>query len=315
VLASNRFYSGPRPQHVDRFTVDIGANTATVFHQVLSGATDFAMAPPQYFAERAQEVARRFGVNKSQFFVVPSPGVRSFMLNTSRPLFRENVKLRQAVNFAVDRKALTRELGPFAGTVSDQFIPPTMPGYKAARIYPLDRPDLRRARALASGRTRSRKAVLYTLSTPVDVAQAEVLRQNLARIGLALEVKQFPIQVLFEKLSTPGEPFDIGRVSWGGLLDPAFLAFLFDGRNIGQPASGNWSYFNSTKFNRMLDRALRLPVGPTRSRAFGEIDVQLSRDAAPAIAYGVPNELTLVSSRTGCVVVNPTLDLTAVCLK
>jgi ABC-type transport system substrate-binding protein len=315
VLERNRFYSGPRPHHVDRFTVAIGADPATVFDQVLSGAMDYAMGPPQYFAARVQDVARRYGVNKSQFFVVPSPGVRSFMLNTSRPLFRENVKLRQAVNFAVDRKALTRELGPFAGTVSDQFIPPIMPGYRDARIYPLDRPDLRKARALASGRTRSGKAVLYTLSTPVDVAQAQVLRQSLARIGIALEVKQFPIQVLFEKLSTPGEPFDIGRVSWTGLTDAAFLAFLFDGRSIGQPGSGNWSYFNSTKFNRMFERASRLPVGPARSRAFGEIDVQLSRDAAPAIAYGVPNDLTLVSSRVGCVVVNPVLDLTAVCLK
>ena len=43
-----------------------------------------------------------------------------------------------------------------------------MPGYRDARIYPLDRPDLRKARALASGRKRSGRAVLYTLSYPVD---------------------------------------------------------------------------------------------------------------------------------------------------
>jgi hypothetical protein len=97
--------------------------------------------------------------------------------------------------------------------------------------------------------------------------------------------------------------------------DPGFLSFLFNGRNIGRPDSGNWSYFNSAKYNRLLDRALSLPVGPARSDAFGELDVQISRDAAPAIAYGVPNELTLVSRKVGCVVVNPTLDLTAVCLK
>ena len=190
-----------------------------------------------------------------------------------------------------------------------------MPGYRDARIYPLDRPDLRKARALASGRKRSGRAVLYTLSFPVDRAQAQILRRDLAKIGIALEIKEFPLQVLFEKLSTPGEPFDIGRVSWGGLFDPGFLAFLFNGRNIGQPDSGNWSYFNSAKYNRLLDRALSLPVGPARSDAFGELDVQISRDAAPAIAYGVPNELTLVSRRVGCVVVNPDLDLTAVCLK
>ena len=189
-----------------------------------------------------------------------------------------------------------------------------MPGYRDARIYPLDRPDLRKARALASGRKRSGRAVLYTLSFPADRAQAQILRRNLAEIGIALEIKEFPLQVLFDKLSTPGEPFDIGRVSWGGLFE-GFLDDLFNGRYIGQPGSSNWSYFNSAKYNRLLDRALSLPVGRARSDAFGELDVQISRDAAPAIAYGVPNQLTLVSRRMGCVVVNPDLDLTAVCLK
>jgi ABC-type transport system substrate-binding protein len=315
VLERNRYYKGPRPQHVDRFTVDIGADPATVFNQVLSGEMDYALGPPQYLAPLVRDVARRYGVNKSQFFVVPHPGVRSFMLNTSRPLFKENVKLRQAINFAIDRRALTRELGPYAGSVSDQFMPPNMPGYRDARIYPLDGPDLRKARALASGRKRSGRAVLYTLSFPADRAQAQILRRDLAKIGIALEIKEFPLQLLFEKLSRPDEPFDIGRVSWGGLVDPGFLAFLFNGRNIGRPDSGNWSYFNSAKYNRLLDRALALPVGRARSDAFGKLDVQISRDAAPAIAYGVPNQLTLVSRRTGCVVVNPDLDLTAVCLK
>ena len=315
VLERNQYYKGPRPQHVDRFTVDIGADPATVFNQVLSGEKDYALGPPQYLAPLAKDVARRYGINKSQFFVVPDSGVRSFMLNTSRPLFRENVKLRQAINFAIDRRALTRELGPYAGTVSDQFIPPSMPGYRDARIYPLDRPDLRKARALASGRKRSGRAVLYTLSFPADRAQAQILRRDLAEIGIALEIKEFPLPVLFDKLSRPGEPFDIGRVSWGGLFDPGFLDGLFNGRYIGQPGSSNWSYFNSAKYNRLLDRAVSLPVGPARSDAFGELDVQISRDAAPAIAYGVPNWLTLVSRRAGCVVVNPDLDLTAVCLK
>jgi len=34
--------------------------------------------------------------------VVPGDGSRVFVINTSRPLFRNNVKLRQAINFAVE---------------------------------------------------------------------------------------------------------------------------------------------------------------------------------------------------------------------
>jgi len=64
----------------------------------------------------------------------------------------------------------------------------------------------------------------------------------------------------------------------------------------------------------MLNAADRL-TGSARARAFGRLDLELARDAAPAIAYAYDNALTLVSSRTGCVVLNPTLDLDAVCLK
>jgi ABC-type transport system substrate-binding protein len=190
-----------------------------------------------------------------------------------------------------------------------------MPGYVDARIYPLTGPDLTKARALANGNRRSGKAVLYTLDGPVDVAQAEILKQNLAAIGIELEIQRFPTALLFQKLATPGEPFDIGRVNWSGFVDPGLLGFLFDGRTIGRPNFGNWSYFDSPTFNRKLDRASRLPLGAERDRAYGQIDVELSRDAAPAIPYGVPNAFTLVSSRVGCVVVNPTFDFTAACLK
>ena len=64
----------------------------------------------------------------------------------------------------------------------------------------------------------------------------------------------------------------------------------------------------------MLDRASRFS-GPARYQAYGDLDVRLSRDAAPAIPYANLNELTFVSRNVGCVVLNPALDLTAVCLK
>ena len=75
------------------------------------------------------------------------------------------------------------------------------------------------------------------------------------------------------------------------------------------------SRFHSPTFDLRLERASRLPLGPERNRAYGELDVDLARNAAPAAAYAYDNALTFVSERTGCVVANPYLDLAAVCLK
>lgn len=315
VLERNRFYRGTRPRHVDRFVADLGADAGSIIDDIASGKIDFSSIGTAGFAERAIEFKQRYGVNKSQFWIVPGNNVGTFVLNTSRPLFRNNPQLRQAINFAVDRKTLTRELGPIFGTPTDQYLSPGQPGYRDERIYPLKGPDLVKARALAKGHTRSGKAVLYTRPTPIDMAQTQILQQNLKAIGIELEVVQFPGLLLFEKLATDGALFDIGRVGFLHSPDPAWISDVFDGRTIGQPGNSNFSYFNSPKYKRLFDQAQRLPAGPERNRAYGELDAQLSRDAAPAIPYVTGNAATFVSARTGCVVVNPWLDLAAVCLK
>jgi peptide/nickel transport system substrate-binding protein len=317
VLKRNPYYKGGRPHHVNAFRVMLEGTPEEMLDRLDRGELDYAAVPNGSIAARASQLARKYGVDKGQFWAQPSGFVRMFVLNTSRPLFRKNPKLRQAVNFAVDRKALLRERGGRpGGRLTDQYLTPIKLGFRDERIYPLQGPDVKKAKQLAKGHTRNGKAVLYVSTVPAPLAQAEIIRANLLQIGIEVEVKAFPSGLLFEKLNTPGEPFDIGWVGWlDGTRDPGpFLKALFDGRAIGLPDNRNWSYFNSPKYNRLLDEASRL-TGDARYRAFGDLDVQLSSDVAPAIPYSYDNTLTLVSARTGCVIVNPYLDLAAVCLK
>jgi ABC-type transport system substrate-binding protein len=314
ILRRNRFYRGERPHHIDRFEIDLTLDATTILDRVESGELDSSFVIAANFGDRAEELKRKYGVNRSRFFVAPTAALATFMLNMRRPLFRNNVKLRQAVNFAIDRSALLRERGLLSGYLTDQYLTPLIPGFRNERIYPLRRPNLARARALAQGRTRSGKAVLYTMATPLDVAQAQILQKSLKTIGLEVEIKQFPGPLLFEKLATPGEPFDIARVVWIPDLDPSFLNYLFDGPTIGQ-AGANYSYINSRAYQRRLGAASRLPAGPERNRTYAKLDLDIARKVAPAIPYAYGTAFTLVSARVGCVVVNPVLDLTAVCLK
>jgi ABC-type transport system substrate-binding protein len=299
VLERNRFYRGERPHHVARFVVNLASDFGPGIDQVASATADVFWPGPT--PEQTAELARRYGVNKSQFFVVPGNVLRVLVLNESRPLFRNNTKLRQAVNFAVDRRALVREAGPFIERPTDQYLLPGSPGLRDERIYPLEGPDLPKARALAKGNLRSRKAVLYTIDIPSDIARAQILQRNLKAIGIELEIKQFPVTLYFEKIATPGEPWDLARVQFTDLTDPVYLNFLF-GDSL------------PPKYKQLLDRASRL-TGDERYRAYGELDVQISRYIAPMIPVAAVSQQTFVSRRVGCIVLNPVLDLTAVCLK
>ena len=138
--------------------------------------------------------------------------------------------------------------------------------------------------------------------------------RNLAEIGLKVEVKSLPRDTYFARLQAPDPPpYDIAFRPWfADYLDPYSYINLqldsrfADGTNLGR--------FDSPVYDRLMRRAARLRGGP-RYRAYGDLDVQLARDAAPMVAVEYVNAATLVSKRVGCVVLRPILDLTAVCLK
>jgi peptide/nickel transport system substrate-binding protein len=279
VMERNRSYRGQRPQHVDRITVDLQGEVSAL-DAIARGDLDSVFDTTD-LGPRVATLVKRYGINRSRLFIQPDIGARMFLMKTTSPLFRNNVALRRALNFAVDRRALAREFGPYAATPTDQYLPKVIPGFRDRRIYPLGSPDLPKARALAKGTRRAGRATLYTCSDRPDcLALAQVLQQNLEAIGLELRIRQFPIQIMFQKLANPREPFDL---AWAGFSsawnDPAGFMEIFDGRRIGQRDSLNFTYFDSTKYNRLFARAERLS-GPARYRAYGDVDVALARDEA-----------------------------------
>ena len=157
--------------------------------------------------------------------VVRSPAVFYLYMNTSRPLFRDNPKLRQAVNFAIDRTAMLGAFGGPFGSRTDSYLPPGLPGYLNVHPYPVRHPDLEKARALARGHTRAGKAVYYACDSIARkcLAMAQIVQYDLAKIGIDVEIKPFPVDVYAAKTRTRGEPFDLvevfhqsypGRLAW-----------------------------------------------------------------------------------------------------
>jgi oligopeptide transport system substrate-binding protein len=309
VLRRNRYYGGKRPHHVDRFVVDnTPLTSAEMVRRIERGEADWGWMDLRARQERGRALVQKYGVNRSRLFIRPSATLRFFVLNTERPLFRGNVRLRRAVNYAVNRVALARAHGHRTERPTDQYLPIGFPGFRNAHIYPLQG-DVRRARALARGRLRGGKVVLYTVDSPLGLSTAQIVKRNLARIGLGVEIKAFSLQALFGKLFAPGEPFDLA-------LTPGYGADYGDPStfiNVDFPG-WKWARFDSAKYNRLMARASRLS-GAKRYRAYGDLDVALARDAAPLIAYATDNEWTFVSRRVGCKILNPGLDLAAVCLK
>jgi len=319
VLRKNPFYGGRRPHHVDGFDVDLrAASPQEVLQRVDRGEADWGHTLAGIYFDPALRLVEKYGLNRSQLFLRPGLTLRMLAFNSSRPLFHNNPGLRRAVNFALNRRALVSTGGALVSRPSDQYLPSIIPGFRDADVYPLERPDLQRARTLANGNLRDRKAVLYVNSSPLPMAIGQLVRQQLAEIGLEVDVRGIPIHsasaAYFKKLAAPGEPWDIAFGLWSpSYIDPfAYINLLFDRRFMG---ATNFTRFASTPYDRQMRRAARLPQGSDRNSAYAALDVRLARDPAPMAAVDFLNEPTLVSKRVGCVVLRPVLDLTAVCLK
>lgn len=311
-IRRNRFYRGKRPQRVEGFTADLRASSFDdIVDRIERGAADWGWVLPEVLLDSGRRLASRYGVNRSRFYVQPGTTTFGFVLNTSRPLFRDNPKLRQAVNFAIDRPAVRRAGGgALRSRLTDQYIPPGMPGFEDAPVYPLDGPDLGRARALARGNTRGGVAVLYTVDAPPRLAAAQAVERSLAKIGLDVRIRPVPLPAYFGRLGARGD-YDIGFRPWvPDFGDPfSVLNVNFDGRFVGDT---NWARLDSADVNRRLRRAASLS-GAARYRAYAALDAQLARDTAPMVAVEVLNDATFVSRRVGCV--GRAFDLSAVCLR
>ncbi len=317
-IRRNPYYAGNRPHHVDGFDVDLSATTQQeVLDRIERDEADWGYALGPVALEPGRGLVTKYGINKSQFFIKPGYTLRLLVFNSSRPLFRHNPKLRRAINLALNRRAIVSAVSSVVtDRLTDQYLPPDLPGFQDADIYPLDHTDLGRARDLARGNLRGGKAVFYVPNFPPPLAVAQVVKQQLAEIGLDVEFKPIPFHITSSgylgTLGHRGEPWDISLVLWTDVVDPyGYLNVLLDDRFIG---STNLARFASSKYDRLMRQAAGLQ-GAERNRAYGRLDVQIARDAAPLAAIGFLGESTFVSKHLGCMVLRPSLDLTGVCLK
>jgi YVTN family beta-propeller protein len=319
VLRRNPNYRGSRPHRLGEIDYRLGVGKAQSVKEIEAGDADFAAdgVPPQTL----DRLARQYGTGspvakggRQRFFVNPLLETTYLALNTSRPLFSDE-KLRQAVNYALDRRALARiaGLGSASAAPTDQFLPPGMPGFRDVHTYPFT-PDLARAKRLARGR--GGHAVLYACSEPDCRQAAQIVQANLRAIGLDPEVKFFPLGVMITRIAKRGEPYDAVLLGWvADYPDPADFLQLFNGASIRAENNLNLPHFDDPSYDRQLTAAGRLS-GPRRYLAHAALDAYLARKA-PIAALWNGAETDFFSARVGCQVYQPIygVDLAALCIR
>jgi ABC-type transport system substrate-binding protein/tRNA A-37 threonylcarbamoyl transferase component Bud32 len=316
VLLPNPNYHGPRPHRSARIVVESDVPEAKAISLADHGQVDVItqtgagelLAPGGVIDRRAHTSSTL----RNQYHVYQAPIFDYFVFNTRRPLFR-NSRLRRAVDYALDRRALAAAFGDYA---ADRVVPPAAPGYPAGRIYPLT-PDLPAARKLAGHG--KRHAALYICGDPRGRDMAEIVRRNLAPIGIRVSVLEDADQCPVNPSTSPkSRRADLFLVSGDPFTkaddrEPAqFLGQVLREGAYGTPLpSAGW---DERSFHRDLDRAQSLR-GPKRVPTYHRLADKLTR-TGPIAVFGSWVWSEYFSRKVGCKVVQGeygVTDLGALC--
>jgi peptide/nickel transport system substrate-binding protein len=301
-LRQNPFWKpGPgknRPRNLTGLDLQWNLNEQTAFNQTKNNELDEGPLP----AAEVQGIAGTYGVNKTRFWTKAVNCTGYLPMNTSNNLFKDNVKLRQAVSYSLSRKAYTNQAGPYAGQAWSHLFNPGVPGWRDANPYPL-KPNVAKAKSLAAGHFKDGKIIVYYRSSgTTNPAQAQIVRQDLINMGFQagnITMKPFSGGNIYDAMGKKGTDADMG-VSMGWCSDYPdpydWINVLLYGGNIVAENNVNYSYFNSSTWNKKMENAARL-VGPNRLKVYGQLDLDIMSKAAPMAAERTYNNRYFFSNR------------------
>ncbi len=157
-----------------------------------------------------------------------------FDFNLSRPLFQD-VNVRRALTYALDRAALLDKVQRNLGELSDTFMDPTL--YKDAydptvMKYPY---DVAKAKALLDGagwkagpdgiRTKNGQRLAFQCSGTAESTTGHLIEAQAQiywkAVGADVEIKNYPSALFFDQANGPlaKGAFDVGLYAWAGAAE------------------------------------------------------------------------------------------------
>ncbi|MGO4134394.1 ABC transporter substrate-binding protein [Rhizobium brockwellii] len=280
VFERNKDYFVKGVPYIDSFKVEVGQEPLVALLRLQKGEVDIAGdgIPPAKFLEIKNSA------DGAQMIVDGEQLHTGYItLNTKVKPF-DNVKVRQALNMAVNKERITRILNGRA-TPANQPLPPLMPGYdKAFTGYAY---DVAKAKALLAeaGYPDGFETVLYSTNTDPQPRIAQAIQQDLAAVGVKAEVRALAQANVISAGGTEGEAPMIwsGGMAWiADFPDPSNFYGPILGCAGAVPGGWNWSWYCNADLDKRAVAADSMSdpaKAAERTAAWGKIFTDIMADA------------------------------------
>jgi peptide/nickel transport system substrate-binding protein len=310
------------PGNVDQITVKIIKSAQRQTQDVISGELDYMQDPPP--ADLKPQVKAEYSDRYEEH---TTASTYYMFMNHRVPPF-DNPKIREAVNWGLDKPALARL---FAGetTPGCSFLPPGVPGYDEALDVeecpwgnPNEPPDLERARQMIEeeGEAGTKVTVYGNNDDPTDKV-TEAYADQLNKMGFDATPKILDGGVYFQTIGAAETKAQTGFANWfQDFPHPKNFMFLVDGASIQPTNNQNFGNVDIPEITKGIAELNQEPeITDEVADRWRELNVQLVEEAAIA-PYGHRKLATFVSERMdfeNCTRFHPVYnnDYSSFCLK
>jgi peptide/nickel transport system substrate-binding protein len=257
----------------DKVIWDIVGDPATALQRTTSGDDDWDPQPIP--VSKLATTEEKYG---SQLKIYTPPNTYYFFMNTRVAPF-DNVKVRRAVNYAIDRKALVA-IYDGLGRPTENILPPTSPAYVQHTLYPH---DLAKARRLIreAGAVGTR-VLVWNHAYGVDPKATAYLVKVLDSIGLKAKQHVITSTNYWATVGDQATSAQIGFADWfqdyPHPLD--WFDVLLNGERITKTYNNNYANFDDKAVNAEIDALNKqpIPTSPVNSR-WAALDRQIMAQA------------------------------------
>jgi peptide/nickel transport system substrate-binding protein len=276
VSRNENYWDGPAPLEAVIFRPIVDANTRVA--EMLSGGIDVLLeTPPDNVAQFRNDA-------NYQVKEAVGPHVWYVMLNAKDGPFADK-RVRQAVNYAVNKETLVNDVLQGTADVSAGPIPPAFNWAYNEDVapYPYD-PDKARELLAEAGAEGASLTFLVTeggsgMLDPVPMGTA--IQADLAAVGLNVEIKTYEWNTFLAEVNPGLEgKGDMAQMAWM-TSDPDTLPFLTL-RSAAFPDQGgfNSSYYSNPEVDELLDRARISTDREERGELYRQVQAVVNEDAA-----------------------------------
>lgn len=282
--------------------------------ELQSGRVDIAPMPTSLSPDAVKRLEQQPNLQVKAF---QGSNVVLLTLNTSSPPL-DNVKVRQAVAYAVDRESLIKSLLLGYGKIAHSIIPEESWSYSSGQTYSYD-PAMSKRLLDEAGfpdpdddgpGMRFQKPVVYKLSGSSIAGRqyASVIQNYLKEVGIPVEIQTPEQNTLFDELRRGN--FQIAYTQWvGGNQDPIFYKDLFATSEIPTQTrpSRNRSRYSNKELDALLEEAVNTFDRQRGLELYKKIQEIVSRDV-PIFPLWYQSNIVIAKKNVGNIQVNASGD-------